>query len=412
MACPPEVLLLDDGELHEVAQLLESIGVPFTRLCGAQASADIAPPTGLVIATSQRAGSLRPGSPPGASRGRPLRILAGDEASSATRSKLRQLGFQLLVRLPAHRDIWQMLIGEALTPQSDEARGEDMEDSCISVTTGRAQQSASLRGIANRGCHLQSRREFRAGARVGFQLTDPADRAAPLTLSGKLVRVAGELDAEGEPLHSAAMLFDEDMSPEQRQQLSSLLNRWSKGAGSFARPTELSLPACDGPGPAGFSLDDETDPLLASEIEVELQLMPDPPTPASEQSSDATDRRRHERAEFPQGIRAESLAGERLLMGRNISPGGMRVAAGQGLREGERFRLAIYGPAEMDPFTVDARVIRDEGASGVALGFEDVNSETADKLEKLVACLPQLQVLDEREADPLGTVISQILSEI
>ena len=44
MASKPQILLLDDGELDDVAQLLDSLDLPYTRLRGGEILSDIAPP--------------------------------------------------------------------------------------------------------------------------------------------------------------------------------------------------------------------------------------------------------------------------------------------------------------------------------------------------------------------------------
>ena len=58
---------------------------------------------------------------------------------------------------------------------------------------------------------------------------------------------------------------------------------------------------------------------------------------------------------------------------------------------------------------IGARVIRDDGEEGLALGFEKLPKETARALEKLVACLPDVESLEDSEVAGLGSVISEIL---
>ena len=49
-------------------------------------------------------------------------------------------------------------------------------------------------------------------------------------------------------------------------------------------------------------------------------------------------------------------------------------------------------------------------ACGIALRFTDVPTELARGLEKLVACLPDIESLEAGETAGLGAVISEILS--
>ena len=98
-------------------------------------------------------------------------------------------------------------------------------------------------------------------------------------------------------------------------------------------------------------------------------------------------------------------------MGRDLSSGGMRVERLADMRVGDRFRLALYGASSSDPFHVDATVIRDDGDSGFALVFEPLPAKTAEALEKFVACLPDVESLDDDESFGLGAVISEIIYE-
>jgi len=58
---------------------------------------------------------------------------------------------------------------------------------------------------------------------------------------------------------------------------------------------------------------------------------------------------------------------------------------------------------------VRARVLRNDGASGVALRFEDVSSGAARRIEELVARLPAVEPLQGGECDALGSVVSRVI---
>ncbi len=89
----------------------------------------------------------------------------------------------------------------------------------------------------------------------------------------------------------------------------------------------------------------------------------------------------------------------------------MRIERLADLEIGDRFKLALYGPTSPEPFEVEASVIRDDGENGLALAFETLPAQTAAQLEKLVACLPEVESLEEGEARGLGAVISEILDD-
>ena len=87
----------------------------------------------------------------------------------------------------------------------------------------------------------------------------------------------------------------------------------------------------------------------------------------------------------------------------------MRVERFSGLEVGDRLHLAIYGAADQEPFLVWATVLRDDGAEGMALAFDEVHPQIAAQLEKVVADLPAVESLHDDEAHAMGTVVTEIL---
>lgn len=100
----------------------------------------------------------------------------------------------------------------------------------------------------------------------------------------------------------------------------------------------------------------------------------------------------------------------RMLLGRDLAVGGMRVDAHPDLKVGARLRLALYDPAREAPLVVDAVVARDDGARGVGLQFLAVAPDVASRLEQLVATLPPVEQLRDGEAGALGTVVGEIVA--
>ena len=87
----------------------------------------------------------------------------------------------------------------------------------------------------------------------------------------------------------------------------------------------------------------------------------------------------------------------------------MRVESVPELTIGDQFTLGLYGPGQPEPLCVAAQVIREDPGEGYALEFRDIDAGTERALEKLVACLPDVESLDAGEAGSLGAVISEIL---
>lgn len=420
MSDTPRILLVDDGELNEVAEMLDGLQVDHTRLRGGQVEDDLAPPSHMLIATPRRAEAVRRGSPPGAPDGHPLRIIAVDEDSNSMRRMLRRMGFHLLVRRGVHPDVWRLLVERALF-QGDERRTEErvpvgapvsISSQLASSEGDEARQPALLVDISNRGCRLSTSELVEPGSKLSISVRLDDQGGETLHLQGRLVRSSNQPSSRAHG-YTAAMLFDTDMTEEGRRLLAHLLNDLSVGPGSLTYGPADALPPCKSPVIPGLTLDAETDPAFHAGVKIELekQAKPAPRPPA-----DVIDlnRRRSPRGNFTGRVVAtpeeDESAQSRVLIGRDLSAGGMRIDSARDLKVGQRFRLALYGPARHEPFLIEASIERDDGDQGLVLAFLGVSKDDARDLEKLVACLPDVESLEEGESAGMGTVISEIIS--
>lgn len=410
----PAVLLLDDGELESVAELLDRSQLPYCRLRGAEISHEIAPPLNLLVSTPRHAGKARRGSPPGALAGRPVRIIAVEEDSPSLRRMLRTMGFSLLVRQPAHSEVWRLLIQRALY-QGDERRRETrlpmgsqiwLENPGADGAAARATRTSLLVDISNRGCHFIGDEPFEVGSHLVFEIETVAGSGERLVLSGEIVR-SGPSTKSGNPKYSCAMAFGPDVDDSSRMQLARMINSKISGPLSLAQqcPESLSLPSCDSPALPGLLLDDETDPPVATEFEVQLAMTARRPLSETARS----ERRKDRRTDYLQRIEAQNSGETSVLMGRNLSANGMCVEHFADARIGAFLNLAIYGSSESAPLQVEAEIIRDDGERGIGLRFCDLPRETSAQLEKFVACLPAVESLEDGEALGMGSVLAEVL---
>ena len=417
MAIVPQsegILLVDDGELDEVALVLDEQGIAYKRVRGGQIPNEIAPPRDLLIVTPRRVERVRRGSPVDARPGRPLRIIAVEEDSPAMRRRLRRSGLHLLIRLPAGRDIWRLLVARALY------RGNERRvDPRVTVGSPVALDPQGLEAwtllvdISNRGCRLQTSDSFSIGDSVEF--TIPVDGAAwseqgPLTLRGRVRRIATEPDSDRRML---AVVFDPAMSETERTRLTALINHWASGPHSLEAALVSgapAIPSCKIPSLPDLMLDDETDPPVLAHSDIRVDLCGQRTSDAEREQSRG-ERRKHTRGQFESAIEADGHDGPFVLIGRDLSAGGMRIEHHPDLHLGARFRVALHGPTPGDPFLVWAEVVRDDGANGFGLTFDKVDAETARELEKTVACLPNVESLEDGEIAGLGAILSEIITD-
>jgi hypothetical protein len=124
---------------------------------------------------------------------------------------------------------------------------------------------------------------------------------------------------------------------------------------------------------------------------------------ASIPTPDTDERRLALRREYA-GRRVVALGEEaaRVLIGRDLSVGGMRVERAPNLAVGQRFRIAIHVAPGQTPLVVQAEIIRDDGMRGFAIRFHDVDETSARYLGKMVDSLPVL-------AGGEGVVVTEIV---
>jgi hypothetical protein len=99
----------------------------------------------------------------------------------------------------------------------------------------------------------------------------------------------------------------------------------------------------------------------------------------------APERRRAPRRWFARRVIARGAGRPRVLLGRDLSAGGMRVENAQGLAVGDSLQLALHSHAGEVPVVVAARVLRVGEAGDAALAFVDLTPAQIDALAKTMA---------------------------
>ena len=370
MSLRPSTLVLDDGELGDVRQALEQIGVEYTYLRGGACEGlDVRLPEHLLVASVRHA--LRLPAAPGAGAdasdsARLVRIAVASEDSNALRQQLRRAGFDYLVRRPLHPGALRLLLLRSLYrgPERRVAVRHPIGGPVL-YRTGLWRKPATLLEIALRGCRLQTSEPVEPDERVHVVLPKDFTGASALSLEGWALRCDPSPRKSGG--FEVAVAFEGLRSSRERR-LRQVLKRKIFG-----------LDVHDAQGSAGDA------------------------APAQ-----PLDRRESRRAAFQGEVRALRDRAERALVGRNLSRGGMLVEQNLELRVGEETKLAIFGREDEEPILVRARVVR-EDESGVALEFVDVAAGDPERLEALVAGLPAVERLADGEAGAMGTVVAEIL---
>jgi len=309
----------------------------------------------------------------------PVKIAVVTEDSNTFRSMLRRIGFDLLIRRPVHPYALRLVLLRALYRGAERRKeGRVAVGYQVSLRMGLRRKGAVLADLSLRGARLLCPDPVPPGRRLTLQIAREIADGKPLSLRGKVVRCEA---APSEPGFAVALAFT-SLDEESRGRLCHALRARVHGP--------AQLPVAERPDSRGRE---------------GLGALP-VAAPATE-----TNRRKHPRAAYHREVRSLDEEAETVLMGRDLSVGGMRIDPHPKVQVGDLLQLAIYGDAEQEPFVVHAHVVRDEGGGGLGLKFEHLKPGLAAGLEALVARLPSVESLDGAEADGMGSVVSRILDQ-
>ncbi len=443
------VLLVDDGELDDVQQILESLGIDFDRFKGSSVPHGVTPPTDLLVSTPRRIGDVEictddlDADPP-------TRIVVVNEDSNSLRAQLRQIGFDYLVRRPVHHEALRLLIAHCVY-RGDERRAEPRIPVGfeISFRTGVLSRRATLADLSTRGCRLLSPYPIAAGARICVTLPEALGATEALAVEGTILRNHFDEQLGFEGLYAAAVEF-EDMSPEIRNELEWILEDKIAGpptlpskkrvedanGGDGHHPTRPDAPerkAADPRRRRAFlekvrpdcppdprsensstltrgSLDRATADFSRAQmtLDVDIKMAPQPVDTTADQATPA-ERRSTDRRSYSAMVPAFGTRALRVLVGRDLSVGGMRIEYNSSLELGDRLHLAIYGSPGDEPILVWGTLNRDDRERGMGIEFDEIHPIAAEQLEKMVGSLPSVESLHDDEIAAMGTVLTEIL---
>lgn len=389
------IVVLDDGELDDVVAVCRAVGAPVTVIRGS-AAAEIPLARRLLVATARRAQALAQAALrdrgeadwTGACRAgtarddagpfeRPASLVVTSEDSPAVRGLLREAGFDILVRRPVHPTLLRLLVERSLYrgPERRRAARIPLGDA-VTYSTGTQRRNAVVTDLSERGARLVSRYGARRGMHLRLELAGAAADGGVLVLEGRVLRSRSA--GEGARADEIAIALEfEPLAPDVREALQGFLRLRAAAAeaGGAAAPHAPRRPGASAP------------------------------------RSDRRphERRRHERVSFERGTVALGDGDGPVLLGRDLSRGGVRLEAHPSLVVGACVRLAIFGRSDARPVEVDAVVVRNDGDEGVALRFDSAPRAVADALDALVAALPPVEALGGGEVEALGSVVARVV---
>jgi hypothetical protein len=377
----PPTLLLHDGELADVHELLGSLGKSFVERCGPLLPQDGEEAWELVVVTPRRALdpeliNMHP---------RPSMIAICDRDSRTLRTSLRRAGVQKMVRRPVHPAALRALLLHALYRGPERRRTARVSVGApVGLRLGLRKRNAILADLSIGGCRILSAHELEPGGAI--KLSIPAEIAGGkvLSLRGRVLRRLEQ--AAGDPAY--AIKFERP-NLQRCEQLQRTIESHAGGPAKLAAEAKI---AASQPEPT---------PIAPAEVEAKPEL----PVPGNTAASPPESEEAFE-AERAESALAEEA--ERVLMGREISISGMRVDPSPLLGLGDDVRLAIHAGSQEQPLVVTAKVHRDEGDRGVVLRFHQLDPVASKLLDEVLDELPVIE--PSRRDSGAGMIVSEILA--
>jgi hypothetical protein len=361
-----DVILVDDGELADVRELLDSLQVEYAEapsLGAIEAESGCA-----LLISSARHALARPVAvsvePPWQ-----LHVVVYDAISEGLRRLLSRSGCDVAVGRPLQPAMMQLLVSHALYagPERRET-GRAAMSAPVRIAGPLGDSVATLLQISERGCGLLVHGPAEVGDDVALLLPPELTGASVLPLDGTVIDVTAVAGSSDRQL---ALVF-ESVPPKVKRVLQTVMERHSLGL----TPRHAAS--------AAEAIDDSADLRAAGPED-----------------------RRGPRKLFAGRVAAARPGEARVMIGRDLSVGGMRVRPIEGLRVGDEFELALYGDG--GALVLEAVVSRDDGWDGMVLQFQCVTPTTRTRLERMVESLPAGRPGKGVGARAPGLLVSEIL---
>jgi hypothetical protein len=359
-AAPIRILVVDDGELQDVREILAELDVPHAEARSFDARAI---GSGLSLLVTNARHALDSSTPQPRSF---VHLVVYDGISRALHKELRRSGCDLVLERPLNPHTFRLLSAQALYEGPERRMGRRVVLAApVELHADGRTRPATLTQLSLRGCGLSTREAVKIGGEIELTLPPELTGGDPLRASGPVLSV--RKPESGSDPHEVAVAF-RLMDVASRRIVADIMSH--HGSGAELRPRR-----------AAHRVDAPND-----------------------------DRRDSPRKRFTGRVVAAGAGISHMLIGRDLSSGGMRVRPEPDLEVGDEIKLAVYGRPGRPAIMLKAVVSRDDGEDGLVLRFRDVPTSIAARLEQIVSELPTLPV-EERAGSPTGpgVVVSEIL---
>lgn len=379
----PMCLILNDGDLDDVCALLRSLGLAFFERRGRPEPVDEARAWDLVVSNPKRLLEFDAH----ASAATPVRIAILNEESRTLRAMLHRAGVDLIVRRPVHPSALRLLILHSLYRGPEKRRSLRVSVGARTrFRTGLRRHDGVLADLSVTGCRLLAARKLEQGRDLTIQLPADVTRGRPLSVKGRVVRTSS---SELPGMNTVAVSF-------------------GRQPARIAERLRAAV-AAHSTGPAVLNGAETTSPPTPRTAASDAGEASSPPQAA--EPARPCDRRASPRHAYAEHVIALGVEAARVLLGRDISLGGMRVDAHPDVSVGDQLRIGLHLRAREQPLVVQARVVRDDAEDGLVLRFLDLSEAAEEYLRRMVHFLPIMAIRSEA-GEGSGVIVSEILDHL
>jgi hypothetical protein len=384
----PSALLLDDGELGRVRSVLARLGVEFEHHTGYEGAGGVFRPRQLLVTSASRAGFVSELETLDGEACDPIWVCAHNQDFLPMRERLRGLGAHYLISSVLDLVAMRLFFLQVLHRGAERRRNPRLQVlEAIPYRIGAVSGKGHLEEISRGGCRVVTTEPAPAGTDATVCLPPELSRGEKWWLSGTVTHCSPEAERSGGEGFSVIVVFC-NLEPGAQACVDAIL----AGRNLGTRITPLDPPheqSAEMPERAP----DRSPPPAA------------PPAPDAEAAEAA---RRDPRHRYPSKLMVLDDDAPRVVLGRDLSVTGIRLAAHPSLSVGARLSIVLYGGVGDEELEVAAEVVR-EDAGGFGLNFVSVTSEQQAWLGRVIAELPQIQSLDGDRSSG-GRIVSKLVS--
>jgi hypothetical protein len=383
----PSALLLDDGELGRVRSALARLGVEFEHHTGYEGAGGVFRPRRLLVTSMTRAGFASELETLDGEECNPIWVCAHNQDFLPMRERLRDLGAHYLISSALAGEAMRLFFLQVLHRGVEWRRNPRLQVlEGVPYRVGGVDGSGRLEEISREGCRVVVAEPALVGADASVCLPQELSSGGKCWLGGHVTHCSAEAERSGGEGFSVIVVF-RDLEP----RVQAIIDMILAGRNLGTRITPL-YPRSEHPGEM---------PKTAPDGSVSPSAQP------ASGAEAAGPVRRSSRCWYPNKLMIFDDDSSQVVLGRDLSMTGIRLAAHPSLSVGAHVLLVLYADGDDEPMSLAAEVVR-EDARGFGLNFDPLMPEEREWLGRVVSRLPRIESLVGDRSNG-GRIVSKLV---